>query len=145
MGICAEPGRFVKTCRACRERIELISTGAEILACPYCASTLMDIEPTEEQVSHSLDMLHRQILRLRNTKDETELKRLRHQLQGTMWQLGNELEFVGKDLTAFHTYCCPACNWSGFNTPSYLSGPYKGKAVCPHCYTEVIVKESRIK
>jgi len=145
MGICAEPGLFVKTCRACRERIELISTGAEISACPYCGSSLMDIEPTEEQIAHSLDMLQRQVLRLRNTKDETELKRLRNQLQSTMWTLSNELEFVEKDLTAFHTYFCPACNWSGFNTPSFLNGPYRGKAVCPDCFTEVIERESRIK
>lgn len=134
MGICTDKGEtFERTCRACSEKVKIISTGEDVWCCPYCGHTLMDHETSDFELEQSLGRVHAELIRFRSEKGEEQRECLKPRLQAALQSLKDDLEYHGKDLSRFHRWFCLKCNWTGLHPSVVISGENQGKAVCPNC------------
>lgn len=128
MGICVdEGGKFERVCRACNERIVIISSGADLCRCPYCGVTLMDHDGSDPK--EAMKRVVDSILGYRNETDPHRRKGYQLRLMSDLLFLLDDLEFYGRDQRRFHDFWC-GCGWSGFWPKSLMTG---GRPSCPSC------------
>ncbi len=128
MGICVDQGqKFERVCRACDEKIVIVSSGADLCRCPYCGVTLMDHDGSDPGLAMGRVMSC--VLRYRNESDPVKRKSLKLSLESDLLWLLDDLVFFGKDQRRFHDWWC-GCGWSGYWPVSPLGF---GDSTCPAC------------
>jgi predicted RNA-binding Zn-ribbon protein involved in translation (DUF1610 family) len=88
---------FKKQCNSCKEKIEIIATGADLCCCPYCGFTLMDHRAEKKDIELSIDSVQKLIIQYRNTSNDFQKGTLKLELQNKLYWLINDLEFQKED------------------------------------------------
>lgn len=138
-GVQLEPGEnLTVACKLCNAKIIVTNVNPQwvfVNRCVQCGVTFDTEEVHQSSFWVALDILQRQLLKVRNARISTDDDKWleREKLHSNLLTLIDNLAMLQLDHKTWHTCKCMECHWTGYNPTLIASGLNAGKACCPKC------------